>query len=264
MPEPDAARRWAGLDLAARDEATGLAELTETADGAVRIETALRGVCDDAAIAAIRRADKTGVDVPVGWPAPFVARIRQHHAAGAAGEGPDGSGGTEAPGAELDGLAWRRSLTLRTTDLHVAERIRLRPLSVAADLIAHPALRWTLLDERLRAEGIDCARDGSGRIAEVYPAGALKMWGLPSRGYKASAKERGAAVRGQIITALQQRFPVLEWNGAEEAAQASDDVLDAIIAALMAREVTAGRTEPPPPSASRLVLTEGWIHLPRG
>lgn len=68
---------------------------------------------------------------------------------------------------------------MRHTDRAVHERTGLTPLSVATDRIAHPALRWAGIEARLREQGIDTARDGSGLICEVYPAAALRLWHLP-------------------------------------------------------------------------------------
>ena len=41
-----------------------------------------------------------------------------------------------------------------------------------------------------------------------------------------------------------------------------DDVLDAVIATLMAREVARGRAVPPPDPLRETALVEGWIWLP--
>ena len=132
---------------------------------------------------------------------------------------------------------------MRETDRAVHARTGLTPLSVSTDRIAHPALRWAGIEARLREEGIDVARDGNGRICEVYPAAALRRWGLPHRGYKGTG---GRAARRGLVEALGGRFPGLEWAGHDAACVEVDDVLDAVIAALMAGEVARGRAVPPP------------------
>lgn len=240
--------RFVGLDLAAQDRRTGLAVLREPdpASGALVLEEARTGA-DDVFIAdRVRGAEKVGVDVPVGWPRGFVELL----AAQAAGTlSPPGSTGDE----------WRRGLAMRETDRAVHARTGLTPLSVSTDRIAHPALRWAGIEARLREEGIDVARDGTGRICEVYPAAALRRWGLPHRGYKGTG---GRAARRGLVEALGERFPLLDWAGHDAACVEVDDVLDAVIAALMAREVARGRAVPPPDPLREAALVEGWIWLP--
>lgn len=240
--------RYVGLDLAAQDRRTGLAVLREEdpASGALVLEEAATGA-DDALIAQrVRGAGKVGVDVPVGWPRGFVELL----AAQATGTlSPPGSTGDE----------WRRGLAMRETDRAVHARTGLTPLSVSTDRIAHPALRWSGIEARLREEGIDVARDGNGRICEVYPAAALRRWGLPHRGYKGTG---GRAARRGLVEALGGRFPGLDWAGRDAACVEEDDVLDAVIAALMAREVARGRAVPPPDPLRETALVEGWIWLP--
>ena len=47
------------------------------------------------------------------------------------------------------------------------------PLSVAADKIAYPAIRWAAIAARLREQEISTPLDGSGVACEVYPGAAL-------------------------------------------------------------------------------------------
>ncbi|MFP5368101.1 MAG: DUF429 domain-containing protein, partial [Actinomycetes bacterium] len=68
-------------------------------------------------------------------------------------------------------------------------------------------------------------RDGSGRLAEVYPAASLKLWGLSARGYKGrgtSEAERLAVLLGS----LRQQAPWLDLAGHEDRLAASDDLFD--------------------------------------
>src|SRR5699024_1049521 len=152
-------------------------------------------------------------DVPLGWPQTFVEHVLAHSTGLLTGQ-------------TTSAIAWRRSMALRHTDLLIGERFGLRPLSVSTDRIAYPALRWSVLEARLREGGIDCARDGSGSVCEVYPAAALRWWGLPHRGYKSATAQ---AVREQIVGGLGAVVPELEWNGFREECLESDDVLDAVI-----------------------------------
>ena len=295
---PGMSRMIAGIDLASAPANTGVAllrcENTSAAparnaqqsaapEGApVVVERLAVGADDPDLLQVICSADHTGIDVPIGWPRAFVTLISEHQSAGEnslapsgarpgdpdAGSGPDastdvgsGTGARSATGAgrEVTDESWRRTAILRTTDRELHARTGLRPLSVSSDRIAYPALRWAALERTLRAEGVDCSRDGSGRISEVYPAGALQAWNLPHRGYKGTA---GAAVREQIITRLMELLPWLDWNRTEDLCLRNDNALDALLAALSAREVRLGAVPPPPPQLRADALAEGWIMTP--
>jgi hypothetical protein len=54
------------------------------------------------------------------------------------------------------------------------------------------------------------------------------------------------------------RFP----GGAGEAVRASDHAFDALVASLVARAASLGRTTVPPPGDVALAQMEGWIHVP--
>jgi Protein of unknown function (DUF429) len=62
------------------------------------------------------------------------------------------------------------NLTMRRTDVFVHEQLRLTPLSVSADRIAHVAFRCAVLLAKLDAADAPVDRSGSGPVAEVYPA----------------------------------------------------------------------------------------------
>lgn len=237
---------FVGIDLAAQARSTGLAVLRDDGERC-RIDQVLLGVEDTALLTAIEGAQKVGVDVPLGWPRSFVDLISAH-AAGTL-PAPASTGGT-----------WRRHLAMRHTDLAVHERTGLTPLRVATDRIAHPALRWAGIEARLRDQGVDTARDGSGLICEVYPAAALRLWRLPHRGYKGT---KSAGPRAELVAALARALPWLDWNGHREVCTEEDDVLDAVLAALIAREVAQGRATSPPLELGALAREEGWIWLPR-
>ena len=271
--------RYAGIDLAAQARHTALAVLRETgggsdadsadddsidadgpehesrgdgaadadSSGGLLLERVVAGAEDSDLLALAPEVRKIGVDVPVGWPRPFVELLTAQAA------------GT-LPAPASTGREWRRGLAMRATDLAVHERTGLTPLSVATDRIAHPALRWAGIEARLRDQGIDASRDGSGLICEVYPAAALRAWQLPSRGYKGV---KNAAARRALVDALAAQLPALDWNGHQDLCAREDDALDAVLAALVAREVDQGRAVPPPPHLRELSRQEGWIWVPR-
>lgn len=58
---------FVGIDLAAEARRTGVAVVRE--DGALSLEQVRVGGSDEDLVAAVEAADRTGVDVPLGWPA---------------------------------------------------------------------------------------------------------------------------------------------------------------------------------------------------
>jgi predicted nuclease with RNAse H fold len=233
-----------GVDLAARPERTALVSIEWTADQAVIRDVAFPA--DDTVILkAIDRADKTGIDCPLGWPAAFVEFVAAHHA-----------GHVSIP---EDGPDWRHSLTMRRTDIYVHERFRLVPLSVSADRIAHVALRCAVLLAKLDAAGRSVDRSGSGHVVEVYPAASLRRWGLYQPGYKQPAKP-GAVDR--VVDHLLAAAPWLDCASYEQAVRRSHDVLDAVIAAMTARAAVQGQTYQPGEADLAAARTEGWIAIP--
>lgn len=237
--------RTAGIDLAADASRTAVATIAWGKGSAVVEELAL-GADDDVVIAATSSAAAAGIDCPFGWPDAFVDLVVAHRA-----------GTLETP--PSSDRAWRRSLTLRATDLHVHARTGLTPLSVSADRIGHAAVRLAAILAALEDRGIGCERDGSGRVVEVYPAAALKLWGLSHRSYK---RREGIEARDQLVTALLSSAPWLDLGQFESLCRASDDALDAVLCALVARAAAAGATEVSRDVA--LARREGWIHLPTG
>jgi hypothetical protein len=68
---------------------------------------------------------------------------------------------------------------------------------------------------------------------EVYPAAALRRWGLPASGYK---KTKGRAVRCELVGQLQREAGWLRLpNEIAACCEDDDNGLDAPIAALVAR-----------------------------
>src|SRR5262249_6812613 len=155
------------------------------------------------------------IDCPLGWPVPFVEAVSAHR------------NGKPWPGrGNSDPVAFRRRLSFRRTDEIVAEAAGSRPLSVSTDRIGVVALRCALILDRYAPEGLD--RDGSGAVAEVYPAAALRHFGLTARGYK---RAKNAGTLRQLVDALRAAAPWLridDWSAVER----GDDTFDALICAL--------------------------------
>jgi Protein of unknown function (DUF429) len=242
--------RSLGIDLAAEPAGTAAFEIA-WGDGAATGVLHGGGLDDRRLLELIGTADKVGIDCPFGWPRPFVAAVAAH------------GDGVAWPGRGRGGAGYRRSLRYRLTDEVVRERVGWWPLSVSTDLIGVPAMRCAGLLDALAAGGQPVDRGGGGRVVEVYPAAALKRWGLPHRGYK---KGKGAAVRS---AALDRLLAMLPWLAMDEVAlercRGDDDAFDALVCALVARAAALGLTTGPDPGdQAERAVAEGWIHLPDG
>jgi len=112
-----------------------------------------------------------------------------------------------------------------------------------------------------RASGELVDRIGTGRWVEVYPAAALRRWGLSPVGYK---KKKGRARRQELVRQLQHEAGWLRLPD-EVAAQceADDNAFDARVAALVTRTAACGLCEGIPEESLALAEREGWIALPR-
>lgn len=231
-----------GIDLASQPERTA-ACVIEWRDGrGIVVELRSRGVDDGQIRALISTSERTGIDVPLGWPDGFIAAVSAHHAA------------MGWAGGEL------AQLRMRATDEWVHMRTGRWPLSVSTDRIAVPALRAA----RVLAE-IPQAHDrgGTGPVVEVYPAAALWSWGFESRQYKRMA---GSAARSALVTAF--RTATERWLDLQEVwwrqCRESDDAFDSLVAALATRAAACGFVDPCPAALRDVASREGWIMLPHG
>jgi predicted nuclease with RNAse H fold len=240
--------RTVGIDLSAEARGTGIA-VVDWSGGSARLATLQVGAHDRTVLAALDRADRAAIDCPLGWPEPFIDFLNGHRA----GRAPAPVGPT--------GLQWRRTLSRRATDLHVAEALPgAVPLAVAADRIAAVAMRAAGLLAALADAGRPVDRAGSGLLVEVYPAAALRAWGLTSRSYKGSSNRPSL---GLLVDELQAAVPALDWQGHDRVCRESDDALDAVVCALLARAAHLRLTAGPPEHLAARAATEGWIHLPK-
>jgi hypothetical protein len=237
-----------GVDLAAEPVNTAVARLA-WAGGGAEIQHLVVGADDAVLVEEIAPAGKAGIDCPLGWPRRFVEFVALHQA--------------EAFVAPVDvaGRDWRRLLANRETDLVTRDLVGLVPLSVATDRIGLAAMRCAGLLARLAAEGRPVDRSGAGVLVEVYPAAALKHWGLPFRGYKGAVN---AAVRDGLVDRLAAAAPWLRFGAFEPACRRSDHALDAVVAALNARAAALDRATRPTTEQAPAARTEGWIALPVG
>lgn len=235
-----------GVDLAASPAKTAVATVEWGDGGRARLLTVQERAEDEVIVEAVRSAVKTGIDCPLGWPAPFVDFLHRHER------------GSVAPH-EFRSTELRRSIAYRRTDL-VLNRAGYRPLSVSADRIAHAAMRAAGLLAALAQDGHDVDRAGRGAVVEVYPAGALHRWGLAWRVYKGrSHTDR----RHQLVQALVHAAPWLAMSADQvDRLRHSDDAFDAVIAALVARAAAIGAVGQPGPGDEESAAREGWIAMP--
>ena len=235
--------RVLGIDLAAQARNT-CACVLDSAES--RLVVALEPGCSDARLLELAHGcDKVAIDAPFGWPDDFVDALNAHRE----------HRPWPAPDDE-DPAVYRESLSFRATD-RVVRQTR-RPLSVSTDKLGVTAMRCAHLLQRWSSNApID--RSGNGRFVEVYPAGALKRWGLEPSGYKGADK----APLGELLAGVRDALPSLRadeptWGRCA----ASHDAFDALVAALVARAALVGLTDGPPAEARARAAREGWIHLP--
>ncbi len=240
------AERVAGVDLAAEAAGTALAVLRR-GPGSLVLESLQLGVDDETIVRATRDVSLIGIDCAFGWPVDFVDFVARQ----ALGE--------RLTEVDAGDLAWRRRLAHRETDRVVTERTGARPLSVATDRLGMTALRCAVLLDRLAGDGrvVDRSGEHPSAVVEVYPAMALRVWGLTRPGYKQSTDARAA-----LIDSLSSAAPWLELGQHEPLMWASADALDAVLAALVALAHARGASIRPTPEQRGLARVEGWISIP--
>ncbi len=226
------------------------------------------------------KIDKIGIDAPFGWPACFTAALAEFSTSKM--WPPDDDSVCECERKrKLDKrfgktvfphLRYRRTdeivereMVERWNAMEHRPRQRVRPLSVSSDRIAAPAMRAVgLLAERLcRGEAVD--RSGmTGRFVEVYPAAALAIWGLRSSGYKGT-KQRHVNRRKKLLKDLEGKTGLSVSRDHRELCWKSDDALDALVAALVARAKARSLCDPIPKTDGdkKSAKEEGWIALPQ-
>jgi predicted nuclease with RNAse H fold len=234
----------AGVDLSSQEKRTG-ACVIKWSDGRGTVTNLSLGVTDNEIVELATTADKVGIDAPLGWPVAFVEAVAIHSR--------DGSWPPDYRHADTS------RFRLRRTDLWIWRDLKLpQPLSVATDRIALPAMRAAAL---LSVMPEKVCLDGSGVVVEVYPAAALKQWGLSSRGYKGKNNLKG---REELVSAfLAETDPWLDLDESDkDLCFASDDAFDAMVSALVARAAALAFVVPIPEEDQAVALREGWIAIP--
>lgn len=236
----------AGVDLGAEAKRTAVAIVQW--EGRDAWLTDALPEADDATVMEVAKAsDKVGIDCPLGWPDEFVDFVTAHH-------------NLQRVPTRI-GLDARRPLRYRATDQWLIDENLGRPLSVSSDLIGVCAMRAAGLLAEMTSVGMEVDRSGvSGRVAETYPAAAIRHWDLGSTGYKGSAK---VAALDPMVDRLKLGLPQLDLGDLEGACRSCDDIFDAVMCALVARATTVYRGTAQIPSALvQRARREGWIHVP--
>jgi predicted nuclease with RNAse H fold len=239
-----------GIDLSAGVRDTAACTITWGKKGA-RVETVVTGrespeaTDDGALITALAAADRSGIDVPFGWPSAFVTAVARHD----------------------KGKRWqdgdRDALRFRETDRDVRERVvPIQPLSVSTEKLGVTALRAAALLDELGRRGVPVDRSGlSGPVAEVYPAAALCRWIGRRCLYKGrTPRDDRSELLSHLLGGLGGAFEMDLEVRAQCAA--SDHAFDAFVSALVARAVERGKTDRPRKRQRELARREGWIHVP--
>jgi len=244
-----------GIDLASQPKGTA-ACVIEWGTGAGRIAELAENLTDSAIVDLVQSwpAAKVGIDAPFGWPIAFVHTLTVYSA---------GSGWPEVG---------EKQLEFRATDRYVRTMLGRWPLSVSTNYIAYIAFRCAGLLTQLAGPGEVVDRTGAGQAVEVYPAAALGQWGIASSGYKlrSGATEAARGFRRETLGGIVReiREAGAAWLEMSEIdarrLEESDDLFDALVAALVARAVAVERSLPIPPEHLAAAKAEGWIHLPIG
>lgn len=245
-----------GLDLSTYKNRTAAVAIDWSSPGKAKVRKIIHPLAADdiASLIAGHREDQWAVDVPFGWPEPFVDFLEHHRSGPLHGE--------KAPDVDAR-RSWRtHELALRRTDLFVMEELKkrsvsVRPLSVSFQLLGATAALWALVEAQLaqESEPLKVDRSGmSGNVCEAYPAAALTQWG------HGRVKRTWLELK-DLFTFLTADDDLLDRFDQFS----SSDVCDAIVCALVARARTQNATFTPPEERDRVLATrEGWIHMPSG
>lgn len=241
-----------GVDLAADPKRTAVAVIEWTGRDA-RVVEVVPMANDPEIVRLATRAEKTGIDCPLGWPDDFVTFVNAHHR----GRVPHTDVGPEI----------REPLRFRETDRRLAAANLGRPLSVSSDMIGVCAMRAAGLLAAMAQEGIHVDRSGvTGRVVETYPAVAIKQWHLAQGGNPSERRYKGtaqSAVLGAMVDELKRGLRQLKLGQYEDSCRSSDHVFDAVICAMVARATMQFQcTQQIPRGLVQRARREGWIAVP--
>jgi predicted nuclease with RNAse H fold len=245
--------RTVGIDLSAQPAGTAVCSI-EWSGAAANLHRVTVGADDEQLLEECEGADKIGIDCPFGWPAAFVEAVKQHHARH-----------PWPQQQEEDPEQFRRRLRYRATDRHVKECTGIDPLSVSTDRIGVTAMRCAFLLTKFGKSDEVVDRSGAGRVVEVYPAAALRMWGILRPGYKKSTPEGRQKLASMFDDLARGELRGLSPESSHaERCRTEHDAFDSFVSALVARAAALSLTTPPQTDEQRAAAArEGWIHVPR-
>lgn len=241
-----------GIDLAAQDKNTAACRMTWS-QGVGTVDKVYGGNdCSDdelldLIVSVVRAGGTVGIDAPFGWPDAFLDQLLEYRDLGRWRDRPPPDPS--------------RSLCYRLTDLYLkhgkdppAGFKGIHPLSVSTDRIGVVAMRCARLLSHLADRGIP--RDPLGRqVVEVYPGGALRRWGLAAKDYKHDQAVRVALLTQPPLDAVVVTSDLARITN-------TDHAFDAMLSAIVARDVALGRDDPNRPGDDGQLRREGWIRMP--
>jgi len=124
MIDAEPTKRTLGVDLASQPGKTGIC-VVEWDDGRATVKHLASAASDEAILDLHHSCDITGIDMPFGWPEPFVDFLL----------------GNPSADPEEWSDTWKKKLRFRRTDFAVHKITGRWPLSVSSDRIAIPAMR---------------------------------------------------------------------------------------------------------------------------
>ena len=232
-----------GIDCATDPKKVGLA-VGRFDGGTVTITEAVTEQTHDLITARlagwVAQAPRTliALDAPLGWPVELSKALAGHQAG------------------DLDVPA--NNLFRRATDRFVADKVGKTPLDVGADRIARTAHAALAMLNRLRHAtqlpiplAWDSDFDEPVAAIEVYPAATLKVWGVPSSGYK---RPNQRPERNAILQGLEAH---MDTRAVQDAVLDNADMLDAAVCVLAGRDFLEGWAFQPRDQVTG--RTEGWI-----
>jgi Protein of unknown function (DUF429) len=248
-----------GIDLASQPKKTAACLIEWDGRGGGEVQFLRSGLGDTELLAEMTRSGyvtRVGIDSPFGWPRDFLESISGYQRDGRWPDAPDTSDA-------------QQRMRLRATDRAVHKLTQITPLSVSTDRIGVVAMRCArLLAAYWQSVNEPADRSGAGRVLEVYPAAALRHWGIAlvdeddPGSYE--GKDPAASSRRQRLLArlTETTSPWLKLpDTARDACVTNDDCLDALISALVAR--AAERILVEPVTDLDAARQEGWIHIPK-
>lgn len=241
-----------GIDLAAQDKNTAACRMTWS-QGVGTVDKVYGGNdCSDdelldLIVSVVRAGGTVGIDAPFGWPDAFLDQLLEYRDLGRWRDRPPPDPS--------------RSLCYRLTDLYLKQGKDppagfkgIHPLSVSTDRIGVVAMRCARLLSHLPHRGIP--RDPLGRqVVEVYPGGALRRWGLAAKDYKHDQAVRVALLTQPPLDAVVVTSDLARITN-------TDHAFDAMLSAIVARDVALGRDDPNRPGDDGQLRREGWIRMP--